>query len=694
MVVSERTDYMTEARERYALAKSQWSNVRADYTADARFASGNPAQQWDEAVKSAKDDAGDPALTFDTINPLVQSIVNKARKDQPQPKITPGDEGDPETAEVLEGKLRHLQYASHAGVARGHAMFCATVGGWGFYKITKDYCSASPKCRDKEPKYERILDPMTSFPDPGVQEPDFSDAMWWFLRKKYNRKVFKAEFGVEPMSFPFEEDKGGDWGDKENVWAAEYYWVEIKKRRHLILYDGTDGFEDEIDPQYKLDDGQIPPEFITSERMYDERVVHLDIIDGEKILEENILNCEWIPIIAVLGQETVVEGVRRFVSAIRYMAGPQKFRNASFSGLAAGVGEVNRAEWIGRVGQFRDGKWNDNKRHKYYEYSAPVGTAAGAEFPPPFRDTAEVPIQALMQTAMLSTDGVKAAIGYVDSISRPSQADISGVAVTRRTDQAQLANWQFQANLNDALWHEGRVALQMLIRETDTPRKWQVRKEDDTQMEVPVIGGDQPGMVPGYEGQKHHQVDKGDYNLIVTVGPAYSSKMEEEADEIIEVMKANPQMMPLYLDLYFKKRGYTDLAERAQLALPPELQQAITGKQQGVSPREQQLQAQVAQMQAVIKDVVQKLQTKQIETEGKLEVQKLKTQGDLEVGRMDLIKELLHVLESNKHDAAKHLSDKHHSSIAHILDLGHAEKMATDSNALQTSLAASKGAGE
>src|SRR5689334_9283761 len=200
MTYGDKSPYMVTMLERFSAAKSGWSAVREDWRADARYASGDPAQQWDSAIKSDLDDAGIPALTFDRLNPMAMSIVNATRKDRPQPQVIPGDEGDPQISEIIEGKLRHIQYISRAEVAYGHAELCAVIGGIGYYKITKQYVSNRPNANgmmsyDKEPRVERILDPMAVYFDPAVQMSDFSDAEFCFVRKRYKRDAYRKEFG-------------------------------------------------------------------------------------------------------------------------------------------------------------------------------------------------------------------------------------------------------------------------------------------------------------------------------------------------------------------------------------------------------------------------------------------------------------------------------------------------------------------
>ena len=677
----DQTEYMTTMRECYDASKSGWSHVREDYRLDQRYASGDPTDQWDSDIKSDRDGEGIPALTFDRLTPMAMALVNNSRKNRPQPQVMAGDDGDPAVAEIIEGKMRHIQYVSRAEVPYSHAELCAIIGGWGFYEIESDYASKRPKSDgtmsyDQEPRVRRILDPMCVFPDPSVQEPDFSDADFFIIRHFMSRDKFRAEFNAEPLSWPFEEPNSdlNSWGDANGVWVAKYYWIERKSHRRITLWDGTEGRAADLeqDPsleEYRTDDGHFPPEYINAEREEQEVIVHCDIVDGEKILEENVINADWIPVIVVTGTEVVSEGERRFVSAIRYKRDPQKFLNASVSGVAEAIGSANHAEYTAAEGTIRSKAWTDGKRHRVLTWYPLDILGKPAE--PPQRDTFEPPIQSLTAAMMMATDAVKGADGYTDNVNRPSQADISGVGVQRRQDQSNLANAHFEMNLIDAQWHGCRIMLQMLIRETDTPRKWQVRKEDGSQRQVAVVGGDSQAMVPGMEDQPHYRVDQGEYGLDVTTGPTYAAKAEQEIDTLLEILKNNPGMWPIYAPTVFKRMGFTDLEEIAQMAMPPQFQQAMQAKQQGVSPREAQLQAQVQQMQGVIQHIGQILQTKQIEQQGKIDVENTKIRGELSVEKIKTIRALIESLQKNSHEAATAMAGHKFGAAEHLTQLTH-----------------------
>lgn len=658
------------ARKRFAAAKAAWSDIRQDAIDDLRFVSGDPATQWEADVKAARDEAKVPALSFDRLHPLVQQITNQARQNRPQPKVNPGDDGNPETAEMLEGKMRHIMYVSHADVAFDNAVVYQAAGGFGFYRVVLEY--TDDKGFNQEPRIKRIKDPFTIYYDPDCQEPDFSDAKVCFARKRYQRDAFKAEFHKEPMGFPFEEDRAGDWGDEEHVWVAEYWHLETRLRKLLQLTDGTVLYADQIDQE-------IPEYLIANQRDCEEREIWCDIIDGEKVLESTRWVGDWIPIIPVLGWEITVEGKRKFVSVIRYSRDPQRLLNASVSGVAAALGTASDSPWVGPKGSFRDPKWRDGKRHPYREWDAVLGPD-GRLLAEPHRDTSEPAIQALVGATALAGDAVKASVGYVDNVTRPSQAELSGVAVKRRDAQVSLANWHIMDNLASSQYHLGRILLDLIRKTTDTPRLMRTMKEDGTTKAVPVAVAGPDGSlqgVPGRENEDHYAIGQGQYDVTITTGPGYASRRDEERDVLMQVLQANPNAWPLYSDLVFKLMGYTDLEERAKLGLPPQIQQAIAGGQDqkippAVAAQMMQLTAQNQQLQQVLQQVLQKLNTKAIETQGKLDVEKLKT-----------IRALIETSIQHQHEAGMATFEHQVKAAGHLADLMHQTELAPDPNATE-----------
>lgn len=660
--------YMSLAMDRYRASRDGLAAARKDWVDDLKYVSGDPKDHWDPAVYSNRVNAEEPkpALTFDRCGPLVQGIVNQARKDRPQPKIVPGDDGQTETAEMLEGKLRHMQYASQSDVADDCAIMYAAAGGFGYERVTCEYTDS--KGFNQEPRIRRILDPLSQYPDPTVQEFDWSDAKFWFSREWITRDEYERRgYPGEPIQA--DSEYAPEWADNDHVCIAEYWWVEITTRDRIVFEDPELGrfedFEDTLFPQGIVEEDHP---HVTNRRAVEVRIVHRDVIDGEKKLEEEIWPGEWIPIIPVLGQEIVVEGKRRFKSALRYQRDPQQLLNAAASSMAERLG--SRGELIGTKGQFSDGKWRDGKSHRYLEIE-PV-TIGGTPAPLPIPNPAQPSLQDYQQALLVASDQTKASSGYTDNLLRPSQANVSGIAIQRRDNQAELNNFHFEGNLIHAQWHRTRVCLDLFLKLTDTSRAVRTRSEDGkTGLEpvgVAMSDGSVP-QVPGFEGQPHHDIHSGSYSVEISSGKGYQARVEEELDSLIEVVTANPQLLPMYLDRVFHLMGYPDLEERATLLLPPQIQQSMQGKQQGISPAEVQLRAQVQQLQQAVQQLGMAIKTKQVEQQGRLAVENTKQAGELQRNKLTLIGDLMK--QQGEHAQAHHemMGDHRMQAIEKVLDI-------------------------
>lgn len=665
-----KTDH-PEAIKRFEHAKSAWSDARHEWITDARFVSGNPDDQWDPTIRAGRDNDDVPVLTFDRCHPIVQQIVNRARQERPQPKILPGDDGQEQTADMLEGKLRQLQYASQADLAYDMAVGHAAIGGIGWYRINREFVHSSGKGAKmyyQEPRIRRILDPLSQYPDPNAIEADFSDGEYHFSREWVSRDAFERRYNEKPIDF----DKGSneDWVKEDQVCIAEYWWFEHTTKARITYFDPELG-ELEDWEETLFPDGLTEAHWqnISNRREMEVRVLHRAVIDGEKVLEEEIWPGEWIPIIPVLGQEMVVEGKRNFISAIRYQRSPQKLINAAASAMAEELGTKERATWKGYKGQFKDQKWRDGKRHKYQE-SEIVTLPGGSVAPLPELVTYEPPINALSQAMMIATDAIKGGFGYVDNTIKSSQNEISGVAIQRRAAQQDLTNFHFEDNLVHSQWHCCRVVLDLFLKLTDTSRPVRTRKDDGTAgvepVSVPTQDGSVP-LVPGMENVPHHDIHGGSYEIEITTGPGYAARREEELDWLMQLVGANPNLFPLYADRIFALMGYEDLRERAEMLLPPQIQQAMQAKEQGATPREIALQNQLGQLQGFLQQVMQKLQTKQVEADNKLNLHKLDTIKDITVEGM-----------KQRHEHAENMTSHAMTAIAQALAMFHESELPHD----------------
>jgi len=109
-------DILEEARTAFRLAADAEAENRRDALDDLRFA--RLGEQWPEKVRREREMEGRPCLTINRLPAFIRQVVNDARQNKPAIAVHPVDGGsDPETAEVFNGLIRHIEQSSDAEVA-------------------------------------------------------------------------------------------------------------------------------------------------------------------------------------------------------------------------------------------------------------------------------------------------------------------------------------------------------------------------------------------------------------------------------------------------------------------------------------------------------------------------------------------------------------------------------------------------
>jgi len=134
----------------------------------------------------------------------------------------------------------------------------------------------------------------------------------------------------------------------------------------------------------------------------------------------------------------------------------------------------------------------------------------------------------------------------------------------------------------------------------NSARVLRVRGADGEQRDVPVNQQYQPTNPKtqqpetddnGQPVMAMHDLTAGKYDLTVTAGPSYTTRRQETADQMMQLIQSFPQAAPVVGDLFVKNLdwpGADEIAERLkalvpqpQQGLPPQVQQMIAeGKAQ------------------------------------------------------------------------------------------------------------------
>jgi len=630
--IKEVTAFMTEARERHAYALAADALDRKEAVDDVAFAAASPQEgggstQWDPKAIKQRLAAKRPILTENRLPTFIAQVVNDGRQSKPAIKITPLDGGNPKTAEVLQSRIRHIEYESDADIVYDTARKHQVTSGRGFLRVTTRY-KDNHKSNEQEPHLERISNQFAVLFGP-AKEYDCSDADFCFVTTNISKDEHKRRFGAETTAarsnfFANGECPAPEWFNTGKagleVQICEY-WLKIhKNRKRVQLKDSTETrWQDEAAPE-------LVDESVEAWDADDVKVYQY-ILDGAEPLDETEWLVPYIGIVPQWGDEQVVDGVRRTYSLIRNAKDPQRLINRYVSNIAEAVALAPKNPYrapFGAIDGFEDIWENLNNEARsvapYNQYDAD-----GREIRPPEREQAEPPIQALVVGYNQAVDALKASMGIFDPSLGAQSNEVSSLAIESRKKESDNANFHFHDNEARTRRTVGRILL-ALLKVLDTGEKTVPIRTEDGKTKTVRINTPQPYRDDQTGEMVHHVLAEGDYSAGVSTGPSYLSQREQAFDTYSKIATADKNFMTLAGDILFANLdapGSEEIAERYRMALPPALQ-AKKGQQQQIPPQVQQMlqqgkQTMMQQSQAIQK-LQQMLESKQPEVQARIQI--------------------------------------------------------------------------
>ena len=589
-------DILKEAREAFERAADAEAENRRDALDDLKFA--RLGEQWPDAIRRERDLDGRPCLTINRLPAFIRQVVNDARQNKPAIVVHPVDDAaDPETAEVFNGLIRHIEQSSDAEVAYDTALDFAVTGGFGYFRINTRY--ASDDGFDQDLVVERVANPFSIYGDPDGTAADSSDWNSAFVVDTLPKAAFEARWkGADPVDWSADSYASltGPWLDGDRVMVAEQWIREAVKRTIVALSDGQ-VVELAVYEKQKAMFDALGVKVLGRPRSVGSHKVTQRILTGAEVLETVEWAGKFIPIVPVYGEELHVDGRRRLRSLVRDAKDPQRMFNYWRTTSTELVALAPKTPFIGRKGAFEtdSAKWAtaNTQTHAYIEYDGPE---------PPMRQPFVSPPAGALQEAMNASDDMKAIMGLYDASLGARSNEISGRAIMARQRQGDTSTFHYIDNLNRAMRHAGRILLDLIPKVYATPRVVRILGPDGEAKAVPVnqprapgqgaqpAQGDPLGQVRKVE--KIYDLTAGKYDLIVRAGPSFTSRREEAANQMIELIRAYPAAAPAIGDLLAKNLdwpGADEVASRLQALAPPKL----AG---GASPEVQAAQAQMAKL--------------------------------------------------------------------------------------------------
>jgi hypothetical protein len=575
-------DVLEEAKEAFRLCEEREADNRREALEDLRFA--RLAEQWPPEIRKKRQDEGRPCLTINRLPSFIRQVVNDARQNSPSIKVHPADsDADPQTAEVLNGLIRQIEAASRAEVAYDTAIDFAVTMGFGYFRVNTTY--ADDSSFDLDLTIDRVANPFGIWGDPHSTSSDSSDWNVAFAAELMTRAAFEARYrGADPVDWQGQAygELKSPWVEGEMVRVAEYWTREATRRRILMLSNqeivGEDVYQARREELGALGLSVIGEREVRSHR------VRQRILTGAEVLETRDWAGRFIPIVPVWGEEVNVEGARHLRSLVRDAKDPQRMLNYWRTTSTELVALAPKTPFIGPKGAFVTdaAKWAsaNTDSHAFIEYDGAV--------PPERQPFAGAPAGALQEAAN-ATDDLKAVMGLFDASLGAKGNETSGRAILARAREGDTSTFHFLDNLARAIEHGGRILIDLIPVVYSGRRVIRILGPEGQRLGPVQLGPVSPGAPSALDGtaggiggiERIYDLGVGRYDVTVETGPSFTTRREEAANQMIELIRANPAIAPLVGDLLAKNLdwpGADEIARRLQALLPPQAMGQANGQ--------------------------------------------------------------------------------------------------------------------
>lgn len=634
--------------------------------------------QWPDSVKASRraqniggvDIPARPMLTIPKLDQPVQLVINQQRRAHLGITVSPENEtANPETAEVLQGIIRHIQTHSRAEMARNWAFERSVKAGRGYYRILKRYVDqtgAGEHWSDQELCIQRVLNQGSVYLDPYAVEPDWSDGEWGLIGGFMPEKRFRQRWPKAKMTTALDDDDfGSSEGDIEPNWMSsdiegyrgvrvmEFFRVQHLSRTRVSYLepDATgqmgrqNGYLDELGDEWWTTN----KDRVDVRRNVDERKVMWYTLNALEVLEQEEWDGRYIPIIPVIGREQYFKNRRRWVGIIRPAQDGQRLFNYAATSAVEKEAIDTKAPWIGYEGQFKghEEAWSQASTRNFpYLQVSPV-TIGGQPAPLPQRNTAGSNISGSLALLEAADQFIKAATFTYDPSLGNARSGDSGRKVLALQTQGEEGNSNYLDNLvTISMPFEAMQLVDLIPKVYDRPGRIQQvlgveGDEKAVMLNAPFVSGPdgRPQAVDmAAQGAKLYDLTKGRYTTAITIGKSYNSRLLQGVDEMNQLLQAAPELLKVIGDIYFKFRdfpGHTEISERFKKMLPPELadRENAEDPEQLKSQLAQQQQA-MEQLQSAFQNAVQQLETKQVEAGAKVQSEQVKADAAMQLEQL------------------------------------------------------------
>ncbi len=600
---------LEEAQRFYVECLDAMSDQRKQIEEDLRFSDPSNPMQWDETVKSQREnDPGGkrPCLVHDQLGQYTAQVTGQIEKQPPSIHAIPVSGGaEKQAAEQIDGRFRHIEHASRASQHYARALTCAARAGVGYLIIRPEYVDRALNWQ--EPRIGSEGDPLKVVFDPWSVETDGQDAtVAWLLSDLSDRAWDMRWKGKDKRSFGDLETSTKDDTRKSTLVAEQ--WLKEERTTNMVVYVDQSGQEQSL-PEDEFHSKGLNGA-VQYVRNYANKQAYITwkLMSGCDVLAESEYPADSIGIVPVYGYIGFADGRMRYCGIPRRARAPQQAYNYHISEQLAYIGTAPKNPWVlsKRAATGVEALWDNASRESRgwlpYNDVDELGVINQ-----PQRVNPSVNLVNHEQGAAQALKDIQGAIGmYQANLGAPSN-ETSGVAIESRKEQGESSTAHFPSHMAASLGQVGNIVMQMDARLADTRRKQPILGVDGMAGSI-MVDPKQEGAFQRTDDGISINPSIGKYGVRVVVGASYSTQRTQTNAAFAEIMRGNKELAPTVAPFWAQTLDFpgSDKFAQAMAAMAPPPVKAILQPADGNKEPDPALMAQqLAETQAALQEAIQ-----------------------------------------------------------------------------------------
>lgn len=597
-------EIIEQAKKDFEIAEQWEANTRILFEYDYKFAEGDSHNnyQWDASIYAARNADDRPCLTINKVQQHNLQIINDAKQNKPGIRIRPvGDQATFDAAQIFQDIIYHIEYISGAENVYDNATEFQVKAGFGYWRVNTEYLSENSF--DQEAYIRRIKDPRSVYLDPYINEVDGLDARHGFIFEDVPKDLFKkqypkfAEIASQTVLGNAGSNQTAGWITNNTVRVAEYFVREEKEDLLVTWTSPVDG-EVTLSRESLLDDTkklilkelkgnkQAQQMWAYRERDVLTQNVKWYKIAGNQIIDETDWLGKYIPIVRLIGSETVIDGILDRKGHTRALINAQQMynyntsANIEFGALQTKSPYVAASESISGYEEYY--QTANTANHSYLPYNA--YDELGNSLPAPERAPPPQASPAYVQSMQIANQEMMMASGQYQAQFGEQENAKSGIAINARQRQGDRATYHFIDNQAIAIRATGKILIDLIPKIYDTERILKITTREGAIRNIKI----DPNAKEAYQKLDSQQMDQGKlieeivfnpkigmYDIQSDVGPSFATRRQDAFNAMMQLAASmGEKFMGIGGDLLFKVAEFPEsdiLAERWRKSIPPNI---------------------------------------------------------------------------------------------------------------------------